>query len=477
MKNIFISGSTGFIGRRVLKELLKYDGINISLLVRNKNKLEEHIREKCNVYEGDIVDKDVLSQAFKDVETALYLVHMMGDSEEYAEREKQAAQIFLDSCIENKVKRIIYLGGLGEKNFSSKHLLSRYVTGEILSSRPDLVKTIWFRAGVIIGSGSASFEIIRSLVEKLPVMVAPKWVNTKTCPIYVDDVIKYIKAAVFNEKDIHGQIDIGMPEMTFKDMVLKTAEFLGLKRYIITVPLLTPRLSSYWLILFSPVNFIIAKELVLGLKSETIKLNNNAEVFFPEIKITTFEEAIKKSLWEIENDQVISRWCDSSKGAKCDVPIVPDVAKAIFVDRYSAIIDEKYACNLFEVCKTVGGENGWFALDILWMIRGFFDKLVGGYGLNRGKRSSNHLRVGDVIDFWKVIDIVPNKRFLLEAQMKVPGKAWLEFSIIDNNFTLTAYYYPKGLLGRLYWYLMLPFHKIIFMMMLKNIIRQSIKRG
>lgn len=475
MKKVFIAGATGFVGRRVLKDLLDREGIELSILVRNKLKLELSIRERTNVYEGDILDSENLERALNGADVAIYLVHMMVESEEYVEREKRSAATFLDGCIKNNVKRIIYLGGLGKKNTASKHLMSRYVTGEILCSKPEVIKTVWFRAGVIIGSGSASFEIIRNIVEKLPIMVAPKWVKTKTSPIYIDDVVKYIVEAVFAEKEIHGQVDIGMSPMSFKDMVIKTAEVMGLKRYIITVPLLSPRLSSYWLILFTPVNFMIAKELIMGLKSETIKIDNKAEEYFPQIVVTDFNDAVKKSLFEIENDQVISRWCDSSKGKYCDVPLIADIAKAVYLDRYYATFDEKYSEKLFEICTSVGGQTGWFALDFLWSIRGFIDKLSGGYGLNRGRRSNTELRIGDVVDFWKVIDIVQGKRLLLEAQMKLPGKAWLEFSIIDNQFTQTAYFYPKGLWGRVYWYSMLPFHKIIFNMMMKNIIERAYK--
>ncbi|MGA1862200.1 DUF2867 domain-containing protein [Deferribacter thermophilus] len=210
----------------------------------------------------------------------------------------------------------------------------------------------------------------------------------------------------------------------------------------------------------------------MGLKHESIIENSNAKKIFPDVKVTEFEEAVRLSIEEIKKNQVISRWCDSSKSQVCDVPFVPEVSKAIYVDRYFTKIDEDKAYNIFQVCKSAGGENGWFALNFLWGIRGLIDKLVGGYGLNRGRRKGD-LRIGDSIDFWKVIDIVENKRLLLEAQMRLPGKAWLEFSILDDDFTITAYFYPKGLAGRIYWYLMLPFHKIIFKLMQKDIIRQA----
>ncbi|MBC7196171.1 MAG: SDR family oxidoreductase [Deferribacterales bacterium] len=467
---ILLTGVTGFVGRRLAEELFN-ENIEINLLVRNSNKLEEKFKSRCNVFEGDTFNIDILERALEGVDTAVYLIHMMGSDKDYLEAEKKSAENFIKICEKLSVKRIIYMGGLGNKENLSVHLKSRYITGEILSSSPK-VSCIWFRAGVIIGSGSASFEIIRSLVEKLPVMVAPKWVNTLTSPVYIGDVIKYLKSAILSDYYKTAQIDIGVSPMTFKDMVLKTAKVLGLKRYILSVPLLTPRLSSYWLILFSPVNFDIARELVMGLKHESIIENSNAKKIFPDVKVTEFEEAVRLSIEEIEKNQVISRWCDSSKSQVCDVPFVPEVSKAIYVDRYFTKIDEDKAYNIFQVCKSAGGENGWFALNFLWGIRGLIDKLVGGYGLNRGRRKGD-LRIGDSIDFWKVIDIVENKRLLLEAQMKLPGKAWLEFSILDDDFTITAYFYPKGLAGRIYWYLMLPFHKIIFKLMQKDIIRQA----
>ncbi|MCX8033712.1 MAG: SDR family oxidoreductase [Thermodesulfovibrio sp.] len=474
MKTVLITGATGFVGRRLLYNLLD-ESIKIRLLVRNKNKLEYSIAERCEIYEGDTFNIPVLERCLKDVDVAVYLIHMMGKSKDYEEKERISAKNFIESCEKAGVKQIIYLGGLGELKDASPHLRSRYRTGEILSSKPDKVKAAWFRAGVIIGSGSASFEILRNLVEKLPIMITPRWVNTPTCPIFIDDVINYLKSAIFSENPIHGKIDIGMPQMTFKEMMLETAEVLGLKRFIIDVPVLTPKLSSYWLVLFTPVNFELARELVLGLKSKTVKNNDNAEKYFPHIRVTPFKKAIRQALEEIEKNQVISRWCDSSKGLVCDVPHIPEISKAVYVDRYAKKIEPEVAKNIFEICKNLGGQRGWYALNFLWGIRGLIDKLLGGYGLNRGRRTSHELRVGDVIDFWKVIDIAEGQRLLLEAQMKLPGKAWLEFLIDEDIFVQTAYFLPKGLRGRLYWYLMYPFHRVIFKMMINKITEEALK--
>ncbi len=476
MKTVLLTGATGFVGRRLLYSLLK-ENIKIRLLVRNKSKLEYSIFEKCEVYEGDTFNLPLLEEALKDADVGVYLIHMMGQSKDYEDKERISAENFRKACEKAGVKQIVYLGGLGELKDASPHLRSRYLTGQILSSNPQKVKVAWFRAGVIIGSGSASFEILRNLVEKLPIMITPRWVNTPTCPIFIDDILEYLKAAILSDSLIHDKIDIGLSPMTFKDMMLQTAEVMGLKRIIINVPVLTPRLSSYWLILFTPVNFALAKELVLGLKSKTVKTNNNAERYFPHIRTTAFKIAIRKSLQEIEKAQVISRWCDSSKGTICDVPMVPDISRAVYVDIYKRKFDPSKARDLFEVCKNLGGQKGWYALNFLWALRGFIDKLIGGYGLNRGRRSSKNLRVGDVIDFWKVISINEGHRLLLEAQMKVPGKAWLEFSISEDNFFQIAYFYPKGLWGRIYWYLFFPFHRIIFSMMADKIVKEANKQA
>jgi uncharacterized protein YbjT (DUF2867 family) len=474
MKTVLLTGATGFVGRRLLYNLLN-ESIKIKLLVRNKNKLENYILQRCQVYEGDTFNIPVLQEALKGVDVAVYLIHMMGKDENYLELEKQSAENFRVCCERNKVKQIIYLGGLGEFKDASTHLKSRFLTGKILSEKPENVSVAWFRAGVIIGSGSASFEIIRNLVEKLPLMITPKWVNTETCPIYIDDVIEYLKSAIFHEIPIHSMIDIGMSPMTFKEMLIETAQVMGLKRIIIGVPVLSPRLSSYWLVLFTPVNYELSKELVLGLKTKTVKINDYAERYFPHIKITPFKEAVKKAMEEIEKNQVLSRWCDSSKGLECDVPKIPEISKAVYRDTYIRQIKKTDSSKIFDVCKNLGGQKGWYALNFLWGIRGLIDKIFGGYGINRGRRQSEEIRIGDVIDFWKVIDLIEGKRLLLEAQMKLPGKAWLEFLIDGEIFTQTAYFYPKGLLGRVYWYCFLPFHKLIFRMMIDKIIEEAKK--
>ena len=469
--NVLLTGSTGYIGRRLKKKLLENKNINLRLLVRNKKSISDTIKNKVEIIEGDTFNKEALKIALKDVDTAYYLIHSLSD-ENYKDLDKISAQNFLDIACECGVKRIIYLGGLGVKNNStSTHLLSRIETGEILSSS-NSVQTIWLRAGVIIGSGSASFEIIRNLTEKLPVMTTPKWVNTKAQPIAVDDVLTYLQNSLYLEEKKSLMIDIGSEQLSYKEMMEKTAKALDLKRVLIPLPFMSINISSYWLNLFTPVPFSIAKALIEGLKSEVVIQNDNAKKYFPNIKPISYESAVKNAIKEIEENQVISRWNDKGDGV-WDKTNQSDISKAIFIDRKEADISNIEASKIYQSFISIGGENGWFDFDFLWELRGIIDKLIGGVGLKRGRRSQCDLRIGDCLDFWKVVDLKENERLLLYAQMKLPGTAWLEFKIIDNKLIQSAYFYPKGIFGRLYWYILVPMHYFIFKNMIKSIIKKA----
>lgn len=466
---ILITGATGYIGRRLTYSLLNRNS-DLRLFVRNKLKLDREMLEKCDISEGSSFDRDALAKALKDIETAYYLIHSMGKTGDFGNMDRESAEIFRQECIKAGVKRIVYLGGLGEKDSASKHLASRIETGEVLSSEPEKIDTIWFRAGVIIGSGSASFEIVRNIIQKLPIMITPKWVETKTEPIGVNDVIRYLSDAV----DISGShiVDIGSEEMSFKDMMISGGEAMGLKRRIIKTSALSPKISSYWLTIFTPVTFSIAKALVEGLVSETVKTNDNADRLFPHIKPEKYSASFKRAIEDIYNRQVISSWCDSSGGKVCDVPFVHEIANAVYKDRYVDEIVDISPEEAFKNVIAIGGKHGWQAYNILWSIRGLIDKFYGGYGLNRGRRDADELRIGDSLDFFKVVDLVENKRLLLHTQMKLPGEGWLEYQIVDNYIILTAFFYPNGLMGRLYWYAMWPFHKLIYKKMLKRLISE-----
>ena len=302
---VLLTGATGYIGRRLKKRLLEDEALQVRLFVRNERKLRNKYKERVEIFEGSTFDSESLRKALEGIEIAYYLIHSMGTKGDFKELDRLSAENFLTACIDANVQRIIYLGGLGRKDTASEHLLSRIETGEILSSRPETIQTIWFRAGIIIGSGSTSFEIIRHLVRKLPLMTTPKWVHTKTQPIGISDVLEYL----FQAKDLDTKknvvVDIGSDQMSFKDMLIRASKVMGLRRLLIPVPLLTPRLSSYWLILITPISFRIAKALVDGLKSETIIQNDNAKRYFPHISPLSYEDAIKNALREIEKKQII----------------------------------------------------------------------------------------------------------------------------------------------------------------------------
>jgi uncharacterized protein YbjT (DUF2867 family) len=474
---ILITGATGYIGRRLKDKLLHYPEFKIRVFVRNALKLREQVKQKVEIVEGDTFNREKLAQAMHNIDVAFYLIHSMGADKDFSDLDRKSAENFRDTCITAGVKKIVYLGGLGVKDSASKHLLSRIETGEVLSSRQEEIVTVWFRAGAIIGAGSISFEILRNLVQKLPVMVTPKWVTTRTQPIAVDDVLSYLTAAI--RLDIRENIiaDIGSNTMNFKSMMLSAARVMGLHRFILPLPVLTPRLSSYWLIFLTPVPYRIAAALVEGLKSETVKQNDNAFRYFPEIAPMSFEDSVRRAIKEIEDEQVLSRWCDSSGGAVCDVISQDDPSSAIIRDRrvveFTGIPPEK----VFRAALAIGGKRGWYKYNLLWRLRGTIDKLAGGYGLNRGRRVNGELRIGDALDFWKVADIKPNKRLLLLAQMKLPGKAWLEFVIEDTMLIQTAHFYPRGVLGRLYWYSTLMFHNLVFQDLAEKIVGQAAENG
>lgn len=293
---VLLTGATGYIGRRLKERLLEDETLRLRLFVRNERKIRDKYRNQVEIIQGSTFDTKSLRKALEGIDVAYYLIHSMGTKGDFAKLDRLSAENFLDACIDADVKRIIYLGGLGRKDTASRHLLSRIETGEILSSRSECIQTIWFRAGIIIGSGSASFEIIRNLVQKIPLMTTPRWVHTKTQPIGISDVLEYL----FQAKDIDTKnnliVDIGSNQMSFKEMLTRASKVMGLKRILIPVPLLTPRLSSYWLILMTPVSYRIAKALVDGLKSETVIQNDNAKRYFPYISPLSYEDAVKTAL-------------------------------------------------------------------------------------------------------------------------------------------------------------------------------------
>lgn len=477
MKNttVLITGATGYIGRRLKHRLLESSGLKVRLFVRNRHKVQVSVADQVEIREGSTFDKQSLAAALTGVDTAFYLIHSMGTSENYRNLDRISAENFRDACIDAGVRRIIYLGGLGVRESASEHLLSRIETGEILSARPEHIETIWLRAGVIIGSGSSSFEIIRNLCQKLPVMITPRWVKSRTQPIGIEDVLSYLHASINLPHQGNLVVDIGSEELSFQQMMQQAAQVMGLTRYLFPVPVLSPRLSSYWLILFTPIPYKLASALVEGLKSETTLQNNNATLFYPDIHPLPFKETVADAIRELEHNQVLSRWCDSTGVQACDIKDFDNPAGAILRDtRTVPFTHGELQQEVFQSACALGGPRGWFKYNFLWRLRGFIDKVIGGYGLNRGRRLNEELRVGDALDFWKVVDIKPGKRLLLYAQMKVPGDAWLEFDIQQDQLVQTAHFLPRGIMGRLYWYLVLPFHHFVFNNLAKTVVSAAL---
>ncbi len=470
---VLLTGATGYIGRRLTERLTNEPDVDLRLFVRNGRKVHDAVPGRPEVFEGDTFHPETLSAALEGVDVAYYLIHSMGAGRDFAALDRRSAENFRGACVNAGVKRIIYLGGLGVKKTASEHLRSRLETGEILSAAPDGIQTIWFRAGIIIGSGSASFEIIRNLVQKAPILITPRWVRTRTEPIAVDDVLAYLAAGRDVEAPGNLMVDVGAGVMTFADMLAAAARVMRLRRPLVPVPFFTPRMGAYGLVLLTPVPFRVAAALVEGLKSETVKLNDNARRYFPAVAPRPYEEAFREALAEIERNQVLSRWCDSSAEVECDVKHLGRVEEAIYAYRRAEPLAGASPERVYAAAAAVGGDYGWMGCNALWKLRGFADKLVGGPGTSRGRRDARDVRVGDALDFWKVADAKPGKRLLLAAQMKLPGKGWLEFAVDGSELAITAYFYPRGLWGRVYWFLTKPFHRLAIGALTRGIVGRA----
>ena len=468
---ILLTGANGYIGMRLLPELLE-KGHEIICAVRDKNRLplDPETTKKITVVEVDFAEKVTLENFPKEIDAAYYLIHSMSSSTtDFDEIEARSAENFNKYMAATSVKQVIYLSGIINQEELSKHLSSRKKVEEILYKGNYHLTVL--RAGIVVGSGSSSFEIIRDLCEKLPVMIAPKWLKTKIQPIAIRDVIAFLSGVLDNEKCFDKSFDIGGPDvLTYKEMLMKYSKIRGLKLWIISVPVMSPRLSSYWLYFVTSTSYKLAVNLVDSMKMEVVARDNDLQEIL-DIQPISYEEAIKKAFVKIEQNLVISSWKDSLVAGR-----ISNLKEYIQVPKYGCLKDEKK----LEVTNperalnniwAIGGSHGWYYANSLWKIRGFMDRLVGGVGLRRGRTHPDQIYTGDALDFWRVLYADrESKRLLLFAEMKLPGEAWLEFCINENNELIqTATFRPKGLWGRLYWYLMLPFHYFIFGGMIKKI--------
>jgi uncharacterized protein YbjT (DUF2867 family) len=478
--NILLTGSTGYIGRRLLPVLLE-DGHHVICLVRDKRRFDFHdfsetALKQITVIEGDLSELKSLDVAPLEIDVAYYLVHSMSTSStDFGELEKTSAANFVEYINRTNARQIIYLSGIVNASDLSDHLLSRKNVEDIL--RSSSVPLTVLRAAIIIGSGSASFEIIRDLVEKLPVMIAPKWLKTKCQPIAIRNVIEYLRGSILNAKTFGKTFDIGGPDvLTYREMLNRYAEVRKLKRLIIPVPVLSPKLSAHWLYFVTSTSFTLAKSLVSSMKNEVICKENSIREIIPT-QLLTYKQALQIALDKIQQHSVISSWKDAIGHDSIDQNFlnyaeVPDYG--CFTDKRQV----EFSRPLEEVIHniwTIGGDKGWYFGNWMWRIRGLLDKMAGGVGLRRGRRSASDLKAGDALDFWRVLLAdKSNGRLLLFAEMKLPGEAWLEFRIREqggkNILFQTATFRPKGLWGRLYWYSVLPFHGLIFPRMARNLV-------
>ena len=469
---ILLTGATGYIGKRLLPVLIN-NGHTVVCCVRDKRRFTaaKSLQPYIQVIEIDLLQKDTLAAIPSDIDGAYYLVHSMSASKNYQQLEEKSARNFREVMNKTMLKHLIYLSGIVNEKHLSDHLASRKNVEHILSGGDYAFTTL--RAGIIIGSGSASFEIIRDLVEKLPIMVAPKWLNTKCQPIGIANVIELLQKSLFNEKTYHSSFDIGGPDvLTYKQMLLDFAQVRGLKRRIYILPVMTPRLSSYWLYFVTSTSYKLATALVDSMKIEVVCRASDINTTL-NVQPLPYKAALRRSFDKIERNEVLSSWKDSLisgrlSGQTSDFLHVP--IHGCFKDSRRALLTDKRRC--IDKIWRLGGKTGWYYGNRLWQLRGHLDKLSGGVGLRRGRTHTDRLEVGDAVDFWRVI--YANKeegRLLLYAEMKLPGEAWLEFRTNDNTLEQTATFRPKGVAGRLYWYSVLPFHHAIF----KGLINQLIQ--
>ena len=467
---VLLTGATGYVGGRLLKTL-ETGGERVRCLARRPEFLQPRVAESTQVVKGDVLDPPSLVAAMEGVDTAYYLVHSMASSRSFEEEDRRAATNFARAAREAGVRRIVYLGGLGGGPQLSPHLASRQEVGRIL--RGSGVPTIEFRASIVIGSGSLSFEMIRALVDRLPVMVTPRWVRIRGQPIAIEDVVAYLVAALDVQFDGSAVAEIGgADQVSYREIMQEYGRQRGLKRLMIPVPVLTPWLSSLWLGLVTPVYSSIGRKLIDSIPHETIVKNDLALGLF-DIRPRGIREAIERALRNEDEEMAATRWSDalSSRTATRSWGGVRFGSR--LVDSRSARVSCRPA-EAFKPIRRIGGQTGWYYANWLWRVRGFIDLLAGGAGLRRGRRDPDRLLPGDTVDFWRVEAFEPDRLLRLFAEMKLPGRAWLQFEVEEDGagsiIRQTSIFDPVGLLGLLYWYALYPLHSLIFAGMLRGIV-------
>lgn len=468
---ILLTGASGYVGGRLLTALLS-QGYDVRCLARQPENLSHPSSDEFEAVAGDVLEFDSLAEAFRGIDTAFYLVHSMGSSGGFEEQDRLGAENFSKAAKQAGVRRIIYLGGLGRDDELSPHLASRQEVGRVL--RESGVPTIELRASIIIGSGSLSFEMIRALVKRLPIMTTPRWVRSLTQPIAIEDVIAYCLAAIKLDIDTSAVYEIGGPEqVSYCDLMREYAKQRGLKRFIIPVPFLSPGLSGLWLGLVTPLYARVGRKLIDSVRHDTVVHDSRALRDF-DIQPRDHRDAIRRALANEDEEFAQTRWSDavSSSGEVRSWGGVKFGERLIDSRRKTVAVSPSRA---FEPIQRLGGKTGWYYGNGLWRLRGWIDMLMGGVGMRRGRRHPTRVRVGDALDFWRVEAFEPDRLLRLRAEMKVPGRAWLQFEVEPSpsgqgaTITQTAMFDPTGLSGRLYWYALWPIHQFVFGGMLRRI--------
>ncbi len=471
---VLLTGATGYVGGRLLDALLER-GEKVRCLVRRPEEFRARVPASVEVVGGDIRDPETARVALQGVDTAYYLVHSMGVGKQYREEDGRAASNFASAAKISGVRRIIYLGGLGRGRDLSPHLASRQEVGRIF--RKSGVTTLEYRSSIIIGSGSVSFELIRSLVDRLPLMVTPRWTRILTQPIAIEDVIAYLVAGLDADVSESRVVEIGSPDAaSYGDLMREYARQRGFRRVIVPVPVLSTRLSSLWLGLVTPIYARIGRELIEGVRNDTTVKDDSAHRLFPEVKPRRVSEAIDRALRLEDEEFARTRWCDARSASGPELrSAARDFGRRLIDHREEEVpVPPEQA---FAPIRRIGGEEGWYHADFLWTLRGLLDLMVGGVGRRRGRPHRERLRVGDTIDFWRIESLEADHLLRLVAEMRLPGRAWLQFEVDESPrgaiIRQTAIFDPAGIVGKLYWYALLPIHSYVFGGMLRRIAERA----
>ncbi len=478
-----VTGATGYVGGRLVPELVTV-GHEVRVLVRDERKARAHVWSgDVEIVQGDASDPADVRTALNGVDVAYYLLHSIGTGDNFGDTEREMASSFADEAKRAGVRRIVYLGGMiPEGEELSEHLASRKEVGDVLLASG--VPAAVLQAGVVIGSGSASFEMLRYLTERLPVMVTPKWVHTRIQPIAIRDVLRYLVGCADLPHDVNRRFDIGGPDvLTYFDMMQRYASIAGLpKRRVLPVPVLSPSLSSHWVGLITPVPASLARPLVESLRNEVVAAEHDIASYVPDPPdgLIDFDRAVELALTKIQNLDVPTSWSSAATaGAPAEgLPTDPDWAGgSLYKDERTREVAASPA-HLWQVIEGIGGQNGWYSWALAWWVRGLLDRMVGGPGLRRGRRNPRDLVVGDALDFWRVEETDDHSFVRLRAEMRLPGLAWLELQVGSTDggtttFHHRALFHPRGLFGHLYWWAVYPFHGIIFGSMQKNIAKAA----